>query len=291
MPTGQEAPWRGRRTTRMSWAKYLPPNCAPMPSLQAASAAASRAPRRGRPAPDVSLGGQPVVVLVEASFTTLSVCSAEVPPTTNGDVVRRAGRRAEGTSSCRRGTSRASPGEERLRLLQSIVLFAEPPPLATNRNVYSAPSVAWRSILGRQVRAGVDLVVGVERAVWSSGGSPRCRSVDAPRSSPRPSRRSRPAGPSCPSRWPCRCPGRWAARPWRRSRRCAGRRRPRPCRSARPPDREDLRHLLVVVGAEEERQVPHRLVSDALERGRLHLEDLLPLEGRRPRRLPCRSRR
>ncbi len=33
MPTGQEAPWRGRRTTRTSWAKYLPPNCAPMPSL------------------------------------------------------------------------------------------------------------------------------------------------------------------------------------------------------------------------------------------------------------------
>ena len=35
MPTGQEAPWRGRRTTRMSWAKYLPPNWAPMPSFWA----------------------------------------------------------------------------------------------------------------------------------------------------------------------------------------------------------------------------------------------------------------
>jgi len=31
MPTGQDAPWRGRRTTRMSCAKYLPPNCAPSP--------------------------------------------------------------------------------------------------------------------------------------------------------------------------------------------------------------------------------------------------------------------
>ncbi|CAM5228713.1 hypothetical protein STANM309S_01639 [Streptomyces tanashiensis] len=32
MATGSEAPWRGRRTTRTSWQKYLPPNCgAPMP--------------------------------------------------------------------------------------------------------------------------------------------------------------------------------------------------------------------------------------------------------------------
>ena len=25
-PTGHDAPWRGRRITRTSWAKYLPPN-------------------------------------------------------------------------------------------------------------------------------------------------------------------------------------------------------------------------------------------------------------------------
>ena len=31
MPMGREAPWRGRRMTRTSWQKYLPPNCAPMP--------------------------------------------------------------------------------------------------------------------------------------------------------------------------------------------------------------------------------------------------------------------
>ena len=29
--TGQEAPWRGSRTTRTSWQKYFPPNCAPIP--------------------------------------------------------------------------------------------------------------------------------------------------------------------------------------------------------------------------------------------------------------------
>ncbi len=30
--TGQDAPWRGSRTTRTSWQKYLPPNCAPIPN-------------------------------------------------------------------------------------------------------------------------------------------------------------------------------------------------------------------------------------------------------------------
>ena len=30
--TGQEAPCRGSRTTRTSWQKYLPPNCAPIPN-------------------------------------------------------------------------------------------------------------------------------------------------------------------------------------------------------------------------------------------------------------------
>ena len=31
--TGHDAPWRGRRITRTSWQKYLPPNCAPMPNV------------------------------------------------------------------------------------------------------------------------------------------------------------------------------------------------------------------------------------------------------------------
>ena len=32
MATGQDAPCRGKRTTLTSWQKYLPPNCAPMPT-------------------------------------------------------------------------------------------------------------------------------------------------------------------------------------------------------------------------------------------------------------------
>ena len=37
MPTGQDAPCRGKRTTLTSWQKYLPPNCAPMPSFLVSS--------------------------------------------------------------------------------------------------------------------------------------------------------------------------------------------------------------------------------------------------------------
>ena len=50
MPTGQLAPWRGRRMTRTSWQKYLPPNWAPMPiccesTSTFASSSMSRNPR------------------------------------------------------------------------------------------------------------------------------------------------------------------------------------------------------------------------------------------------------
>lgn len=36
-PTGQDAPWRGRRIMRTSCARYLPPNCAPSPIRCASS--------------------------------------------------------------------------------------------------------------------------------------------------------------------------------------------------------------------------------------------------------------
>lgn len=50
---GQEPPWRGKRITRISWAKYLPPNCAPMPNSRlalsnSASSAVSRTPGPAR---------------------------------------------------------------------------------------------------------------------------------------------------------------------------------------------------------------------------------------------------
>ena len=51
IPIGQLAPWRGKRMTRISCARYLPPNCAPSPILCASSRSlASRSmSRKARP--------------------------------------------------------------------------------------------------------------------------------------------------------------------------------------------------------------------------------------------------
>mmetsp|Transcript_73633 Transcript_73633/g.175583 ORF Transcript_73633/g.175583 Transcript_73633/m.175583 type:complete len:239 (+) Transcript_73633:56-772(+) len=83
MPTGQEAPCRGSRTTRTSCRKYFPPNCAPMPSsweifLIFSSQSKSR---KARPMalPDT---GSPSRYLQLASFTVFKFCSADRPPTT-----------------------------------------------------------------------------------------------------------------------------------------------------------------------------------------------------------------
>ncbi len=50
-PTGQLAPWRGRRMMRTSCAMYLPPNWAPRPILQASSHTffSSSTSRKARP--------------------------------------------------------------------------------------------------------------------------------------------------------------------------------------------------------------------------------------------------
>ena len=50
-PMGHEAPWRGKRITRTSWQKYLPPNCAPMPVCCERFKNSPRARRRGRRGP------------------------------------------------------------------------------------------------------------------------------------------------------------------------------------------------------------------------------------------------
>ena len=84
MPTGQEAPWRGRRMTRTSSAKYLPPNCAPMP-ISRAACEQFRLEFEVAERPAVLVAGGRAGrrrYLVEASLTVLRQVSAEVPPMT-----------------------------------------------------------------------------------------------------------------------------------------------------------------------------------------------------------------
>ena len=85
IPTGLEAPWRGRRTTRTSWQKYLPPNWAPIPKARVSSRmrcshSRSRNPWPVAASPEV---GRESRYLAEASLATLRLYSADVPPTTS----------------------------------------------------------------------------------------------------------------------------------------------------------------------------------------------------------------
>ncbi len=58
MATGHEAPWRGMRTTRTSWQKYLPPNWAPMPNawVSFSTSPSSSRSRKAWPAAEPSVG-------------------------------------------------------------------------------------------------------------------------------------------------------------------------------------------------------------------------------------------
>ena len=81
--TGQLAPWRGRRMTRTSRAKYLPPNWAPMPVARASWSTCSSIARsrKARPCslPEV---GRVSRYFAEASFRVFIQASALVPPMT-----------------------------------------------------------------------------------------------------------------------------------------------------------------------------------------------------------------
>ena len=83
MPTGSDAPCRGSRITRTSWQKYLPPNCAPMPSVRDSSSTFCSISRSRIACPALlPVVGSVSSQRVEASFTVFSVISAEVPPIT-----------------------------------------------------------------------------------------------------------------------------------------------------------------------------------------------------------------
>ena len=82
-PIGSEAPWRGSRTTRTSWQKYLPPNCAPTPvdCVIFKISASISVSRKAWPSSEPCVGSVSRY-FVEASFTVFIVNSAEVPPMT-----------------------------------------------------------------------------------------------------------------------------------------------------------------------------------------------------------------
>jgi hypothetical protein len=81
--TGHEAPWRGSRTTRTSWQKYLPPNCAPMPVWRVISSTCASSSRSRKPCASIEPAvGSASRYLAEAYLAVLSAYSALVPPMT-----------------------------------------------------------------------------------------------------------------------------------------------------------------------------------------------------------------
>ena len=94
--TGHEAPCRGSRTTRTSWQKYLPPNCAPMPNDWVSLKTSSSSSRSRKPcAASEPVGRQVVEVVRRGVLRGLQRELRRRAADDDRQVVRRAGGRAE----------------------------------------------------------------------------------------------------------------------------------------------------------------------------------------------------
>ena len=141
--TGHDAPCLGSRTTRTSWQKYLPPNCAPIPMflVMPSTCSSSSRSRNPWPAADPDVGSVSRY-FADAYLAVFSANSADVPPTT---MARWYGGHAavpsERIFSSRNEAIRAGFSTALVSWYRNDLL-AEPPPLAMNRNLYSSPQVA-----------------------------------------------------------------------------------------------------------------------------------------------------
>ena len=136
MATGSEAPCRGSRTTRTSWQKYLPPNCAPMPKPRVSSSTCSSSSVSRNPCADMEPSrGSSSRYFALAYLAVFRANSALVPPMT---MARWYGGQAavpsERSFSSRKASMRCGV-QDGLGLLVEEGLVALPPPLAMNRNL------------------------------------------------------------------------------------------------------------------------------------------------------------
>src|ERR1019366_7922199 len=143
VPTGQDAPCLGRRITRTSWQKYLPPNCAPMPIRRVRPSNCSSTSRSRNPCPLAEPAAGPAArYFADAYWAASSANPALVPPTT---MARWYGGQAavprDRIFSSRKVSIRAGFSTALVSWYRKDLL-AEPPPLAMNRNLSSPPPVA-----------------------------------------------------------------------------------------------------------------------------------------------------
>ena len=202
MPTGQLAPWRGRRMTRTSSAKYLPPNCAPMPLCCASSRTFRlRVQVAERPAVLVAAGRQRVEVSGRGELDRLQAGLGAGAADDEDEVVGRAGRGAEELHLVGDERLEALRVEQRLGLLEEIGLVGRAAALGDEEELVFRALGGVDVDLRGQVGAGVDLPLHVERRrSASSGGFPWCSTRRRRgRATRRRWPRSRPAGPSWPT--------------------------------------------------------------------------------------------
>ena len=112
-PTGQEAPWRGRRMTRTSWQKYLPPNCAPMPMrcVSACTSFSRARSRNARPPGLPLLGGAGWSAKRPVASTNKARSESQAARTWLADCRSSAPTRTSPSSAFAQPTSRPPPGQ------------------------------------------------------------------------------------------------------------------------------------------------------------------------------------
>ena len=162
--TGQLAPWRGRRTMRTSWQKYLPPNWAPMPVCWARSSTLRSSSTSRKPCPARrALRREGVEVVRRGQLGGLHGELGRRPADDDGEVVRRARRRAERLHLLEDPRQQRRLVEQRLGLLVEVRLVGAAAALGDEQELVLVAVDGGDLDLGRQVGAGVLLLVHRER--------------------------------------------------------------------------------------------------------------------------------
>ena len=160
--TGQDAPWRGSRTTRTSWQKYLPPNCAPIPNDWVSSKTFSSSSTSRMPwAAHRALGRQVVEVVRGGVLRGLERELRARAADDDGEVVRRARGGAERADLLVEELHQPRRVEDGLGLLEEERLVGRAAALGHEEELVLRDVLGGRRVeldLRRQVGAGVLLL-------------------------------------------------------------------------------------------------------------------------------------
>ena len=159
IPIGSEAPWRGRRITRTSWQKYLPPNWAPTPRscvsfrISASSSRSRKARASGR-----ARCRQRVQILGRGELHRLQVELGAHAADHDGEVIGRAGGRAEGEDLLLEKGDHPVVGEDRRGRLEQEGLVGRAAALGHEQELVGVLALGGDVDLRRQIVAGVGLL-------------------------------------------------------------------------------------------------------------------------------------